>query len=224
MDDVSRFQKITSIAREMIEKGQASSMQEAMRIAEKQIDEPHEEAPAKIAPVESDQKITPETAPPVEPAPEQQAEQPAPDAPAEHPAPEQPAPTAQPAPVPEAKPPENVQSEIGQQTVMINKIVGTVNAQTEKIQDIEKKMNAIIADLAGLKDEIRRLKENPVTAPPLKPKAASAGQTQFKEEANPATAAAEVKSESKGSGGHVRSGAYNSDDVSIEKFFYYGNR
>ncbi|MBW2967166.1 hypothetical protein KY362_01630 [Candidatus Woesearchaeota archaeon] len=203
MDDVSRFQKITNIARELLDKGQAQNMQGAMRLAEKQLNAGEgaaHPAPEPIQPAETA-------------APEQTA-------PAEYPTPRPAAPRQAPDPV--ASPAQNP-DELGQIHVKMNKIIETVNAQTSQIQKFENKINSIIADLAAMKDEIRRLKENPVTAPPLKPKQASAGQTQFKEESKPATASAEVKSSGSGVG-HVRSGNYGSDDVSIEKFFYYGHK
>ena len=83
-------------------------------------------------------------------------------------------------------------------------------------------MQSLIADVTSLKEEIQKLKNSPVT-PPMKPKQEQAGQTQFKQEAQPAPAPKPEEKKKEGSG-HARTGNYNPDDVSIEKFFYYGHK
>ena len=201
MDDISKLQKINSVARELMKHGQASSMDEAVQKATQQIEsgsvleqQPmQEQAQAQEQPMEQQQEpaqeqaveeARPESAPEPEPAPDMQ----------EHPA-EQ----VMEQPQPEAQSPDVAQ----------------------KLAEMDNKINGLIAEMTVLKDEFRKLKESPVT-PPLKPKQAKEGQTQFKQESQPAPApkpATEERSE-----GHARSGKYKPDDVSIEKFFYYGNK
>ena len=55
----------------------------------------------------------------------------------------------------------------------------------------------------------------------MKKKDSEQGQTQFKQESVPSQPTAQKKPDGSG---HVRSGNYNSDDVSIEKVFYCGGK
>jgi len=96
-------------------------------------------------------------------------------------------------------------------------VMATLTDHTKKIEELNNKINRLIAELTELKEDIRKLKESPVT-PPLKPKEAKQGQTQFKQAAPPQPA------EEKKKEGHARTGNYKPDDVAIEKFFYYGSR
>ena len=112
-----------------------------------------------------------------------------------------------------------VEQLVSEQQTVLSRMTAVVNSHTNQFQginssinDLGAKMNGIIAEISSIKQEIGRLKENPVT-PPLKPKDVKVGQTQFRE-----PSATPQGSE----GGHVRTGKYNPDDVSIEKFFYYG--
>lgn len=182
MDDVSKLQKINSVARELMKHGQASSMDEAVRKATLQVEsgsvlvqqQMQEQAPVQMPEQQQEEYTEPEY------APEIRAEQPV----------ERPQPASQSPDV------------------------------AQKLAEMDNKINRLIAEMTALKDEFRKLKESPVT-PPMRQKDAKQGQTQFKQDTAPSQ---QPKQEEKKSEGHARSGNYKPDDVSIEKFFYYGNK
>ncbi|MBW2963840.1 hypothetical protein KY363_00115 [Candidatus Woesearchaeota archaeon] len=193
MDDFSKLQKINSVARELMKHGQASSMDEAMRLATQQ--------------VESGITIMPEA-----PSPETKA--------AEIPEP------AESVELPESSSASteeiinSVERIIGAQQTTVSRMTVTVNTQTRQIADLTAKMNMLITEMAGLKEDIKRFKENPVVQPPLPKKQAAEGQTQFKPgQEIPSNS---VKPQPEQSSGHARTGSFKPEDVSIEKFFYYG--
>jgi hypothetical protein len=198
MDDLSKLQKISNLARELMRHGQAQTMDIAMKLAKQQL--------------ESGTVSEYVSAPGAAPAASIQPAAPLPEVAAEVSLPKQ-----------EGASSEDivraVENLVGEQQTVLSRMTNVVNSHTNQFQGLSSsiselgaKMNGIIAEIASLKQEIGRLKESPVT-PPLRPKEAKQGQTQFKE---PSTAPAG------GEGPHVRSGKYTPDDVSIEKFFYYG--
>ncbi|MFC1742247.1 hypothetical protein ACFL3V_06960 [Nanoarchaeota archaeon] len=223
MDDVSKLQKINNLARELMSHGQASSMEEATRIAVQQIEgegmaagsgEVAAEAPA----VEG----MPEAPAPAEGVPEVPAAEGASDAPVV----EQLEEVSENVDMPR---PEDVSSEdlmhrfqdvVSSQQSAVSRMTNVINAQGKRMDDLNNKVNSLIAEIASLKDELRKVKENPVVAPPLKPKAAKEGQTQFKE-SQPAPTPEQKHPDASG---HARSGNYKPEDVAVDKVFYYGNR
>lgn len=193
MDDFSKLQKINSVARELMKHDQASSMDEAMRLA--------------IQQVESGITILPEA-----PSPDTKAEQ----------IPE----LSETVEMPESSGASteeiirSVERIIGTQQTTVSRVTVTVNTQARQIADLTAKINMLITEMAGLKEDMKRIRENPVTAPPLPKKQASEGQTQFKPgQEIPSNS---VKPQAETSSGHARTGLFKPEDVSIEKFFYYG--
>ncbi len=81
------------------------------------------------------------------------------------------------------------------------------------------KINGLIAEITSLKQTVEMLQNSPVT-PPLKHKAAESGQTQFKQESSPAP----TEQKPVAGNNHARTGNFKPEDVSVEKFFYYGQR
>lgn len=277
MNDISKIQQVNSIARELIKHGQASSMEEATKLALQQVESGSQAVVSPAPPVSLD---SPDSSAPVpEPAPEPspvepvKAEAPQPAAgslsdqesaqkamqglldnieqqgsgssesvqklsldnpevakepeaaaepeaePEQEAAEEQPETVSEPVPAPEPTPVETIQT-VTDAGTDVSHITSKVDAHAVRIDELHGKITSLIAEMTGLKEELRKLKENPVVAPPLKPKAAKEGQTQFKSEPQPVKPA-----EGKPSGdGHARTGNFNPDDVSIEKFFYCGTR
>jgi DNA polymerase III gamma/tau subunit len=257
MDDISKLQKINSIARELIKHGQATSMDEAMKIAIKQVDSgdilsaPAASASAVEAALQDTEEQTAQT--PEEdmraetsgPEPEISSEPAESTTPADTPLsadtslPEAPEPPKEPeAPVQETVEQQETESSIEQETgqdkaaaleklftgqqSILSSLTTTVNNQAKQIEDVTNKINALISEISGLKEELRKIKESPVTSAPLPKKEAKQGQTQFKTEAAPAPAPAPEPEKKTEGGGHARSGDYKPEDVSVEKFFYYG--
>jgi septum formation inhibitor MinC len=103
---------------------------------------------------------------------------------------------------------------------VIGSITNAVNSQAKQITEISNKINSLIMEISSIKEEIKKLKDSPVT-PPLKQKDVREGQTQFKQEVPTPPSPPQAQ---QSMSGHVRSGNYKPDDVSIEKFFYFGNR
>ncbi|MBW2997218.1 hypothetical protein KY349_02660 [Candidatus Woesearchaeota archaeon] len=207
MDDVSKLQKINSVARELMKHGQASSMEEAVQKATQQVEsggvleqQPMQEQPAEQQPEEA-------------PAPEMQGEE----QPQEQEVEVQ---QAEPEPAPEPAP--EMHEEQHSEPVEQPQPEAQSTDVAQRLAEMDNKINGLIAEMTALKDEIRRLKESPVT-PPLKPKQAKEGQTQFKQDPAPPPPPKQEGEENKGEG-HARSGHYKPGDVSVEKFFYYGNR
>jgi hypothetical protein len=198
MDDFSNIQKINTIARELMRHNQASSMDEAIRMATSQVESGN--IPQFLPSGGSSGGHA-----------------------AEH--------------LPEMQesvmlPKEGVSSDeiiraveslvAGQQTA-VSRMTNVVNAHSGQIQLFSDKINGLIAEIASLKDELRKLKENPVMPPPMKQKDAKEGQTQFKPGMEIPSTSVRPPPEASGSG-HARTGNFKPDDVSIEKFFYYGKR
>jgi hypothetical protein len=195
MDDFSKIQKINTIARELMRHSQASSMEEAIRMATTQVESG--DIPQYLPGDSASRGASPGA--------EQLAE------------------------MPESVelPKEGVSSDdmiravenlvAGQQTA-VSRMITVVNTHTSQMQGMGERVNGLIAEIASLKEEVRRLKENPVTPPPMRQKDAKEGQTQFKPEPQAAASSGQP------SGGHARTGNFKPDDVSIEKFFYYGKR
>jgi len=103
---------------------------------------------------------------------------------------------------------------------ILSQVSTKVDSHAVKIDELHNKITSLITEIAGLKEEVKKLRDSPVVAPPLKPKAAKEGQTQFKADPAPAQG-----SDLKPKGdGHARTGHYTPADVSIEKVFYCGNR
>jgi len=198
MDDLSKLQKISNLARELMRHGQAQTMDIAMKMAKQQLES------GMVSEYVSVPGGAPATsAPTAAPLPEVSAE----------------------VSIPMQEGTSNeeivraVEKLVGEQQTVLSRMTTVVNSHTNQFQGFNSKLNelsaqitSIIAEISSMKQEMSRMKENPVTSP-LKPKEMKQGQTQFKE-----PSAAPQGSE----GGHVRTGKYNPDDVSIEKFFYYG--
>jgi hypothetical protein len=205
MDDVSKIQKINNLARELMKHGQANSMEDAMRMASEQVESgsaPQDSA-ERVDPSEIEMPEATASEGTAEPVQEVQAES--------------------------AGAVEEVQAEApAVENAAVESVAASQPAESSadddvmrKLEELSAKLTSVIAEVVSLKEDVRKLKESPVT-PPLPKKEAKEGQTQFKQEGTPA-AAPEPKKEEKPAGeGHVRSGKYNPEDVSIEKFFYYG--
>jgi hypothetical protein len=201
MDDFSKIQKINTVARELMRHNQASSMDAAIRMATAQVESG--DIPQYL-PGGSSSGNMPAGADQLPEMPESVA-----------------------------LPKEGVSSEdiiraveslvAGQQTA-VSRMTNVINAHTSQMQGISEKMNMIIAEIASFKDELRRLKENPVTQPPMKQRDAKEGQTQFKPGSEIPSTSVRPPVESNSASGHARTGNFKPDDVSIEKFFYYGKR
>jgi len=220
MDDVSKVQQINNLARELMKHGQANSMEDAIKKAQDQV----EGGAAPAAPMpEAPQPPAQEGGGQQEGQPEQQ----------------QPPAEGEAAPAEHVEVPENVEVKaeegasaedimrkfedvVGRQQSAVSSVTNAVNAHTKQFEEMNAKINGLIAEMTSLKQAVEKLANSPVT-PPLKPKAAESGQTQFKQEGAPAPTPAPEQKPASG-GGHARTGNFNPDDVSIEKFFYYGNR
>ena len=198
MDDVSKIQNINNLARELMKHGQASSMEEAIKMATQQVE--LGQAPS----FEGGEQPQEEPAP--EPLPEmsENVEMPAPAEGEGH-----------------GDALHQMRQVLDGQQTGLSRMTNTINALTDQQQKMNEKVNMLIGEITSLKEEVSRLKESPVT-PPLRPKAAKEGQTQFKAESTPPPAPEPPKKED--GSGHARSGNYKPGDVSVEKFFYYGNK
>lgn len=200
MDDFSKIQKINTVARELMRHNQASSMDQAIRMATTQVESG--DIPQYLPGDSSSGSM--------------------------------PAGTDQLPEMPESAvlPKEGTNDDIiravealvaGQQTA-VSRMTNVINAHTSQMQGISEKMNMIIAEIASFKDELRRLKENPVTQPAMKQRDTKEGQTQFKPGSEIPSTSVRPPPENTNSSGHARTGNFQPSDVSIEKFFYYGNR
>ena len=213
MDDVSKIQQINSLARELMKHGQANSMDQAISMAQEQVES----------------GSVPKATMPEAPVPETSAEQPAEGTSVQ--------PTESPAPEPIEVVPQNIeapasdmgcdekvsalQNVLDRQQSALSSVTGTINHHQKQLEGMNNKINGLIGEIMTLKQAVERVQNSPVT-PPLKPKAAEQGQTQFKQENAPAPAPTEQKPAS--GGGHARTGNFSPEDVSVEKFFYYGQR
>ena len=194
MDDISLFQKVSNLARELMKHGQAQTMDEAMRMAKQQLES------GLVSEFVAMKAAAP--APTIaEQLPEVKAEV------------KLQAPSGD---VSSADIMRAVEQLVSEQQSIISRMAGIINTHTNQMQTMSNKINGIIAELTAMKEEIKQIKESPLS--PAKQKAAPAGQTQFKPEAAPAPAQSGFNS----GVGHARSGNYKPEDVSIEKFFYYG--
>ncbi|MBN1544515.1 hypothetical protein JW898_03570 [Candidatus Woesearchaeota archaeon] len=195
MNDTSNIQKINSLARELMKHGQASSMDQAISLATERVNSG--DIPEYLPQGGQASKE------PAKPLPEmsESAELPKGDVSTED--------------IIAA-----VERLVSAQQTAVSRMTNVVNQHTSQMQDFSSKINTLIAEITTLRQEVEKLKQSPV-APSLRPKDAGSGQTQFKQEAAPPRPAPEQK---KDGSGHARSGNYKPEDVSIEKFFYYGNR
>ncbi len=206
MDDISKLQKINQVARELMKHGQAQSMDEAVKKATAQVEGGSVLQQAPVQPAVE----MPE-------APEPEEEQTHEDDQMSEGTPE-PEPAAQ-VEMPRMEGGADMSRIIDQQQSIISSMTNAVNAHSRQMDDMNNKINGLIAELTSMKSELQTMKESPVS-PPMKKRDAEHGQTQFKQEAaQPAEGEKKPKGE-----GHARTGNYNPDDVSIEKFFYYGGK
>ena len=197
MDDISKLQKINELARELMKHGQAQSMEEAVKKATEQIygGDVSEQVPEAPSPDEPVQVA--------EPLPEVLEHA---DTSPEH--------------TSDGDRLSSVDNKVSQQQTILSRMTIAVNANTQQLNVIESKINGLIAELTTIKSELNNIKESPVS-PPMKKKDSEQGQTQFKHESVPPQPTQTRKPDGTG---HVRSGNYTSDDVSIEKVFYYGGK
>ncbi len=219
MVDFSKLQKISNIARELMKHGQANSMDEAMRIASEQVEngtvpEYMETTPATpTASIEvptmesvsndnvSNDNVSNDNVSSENASAEVQVEQ-----------------TVAPADADL----QRVTHIINQQQSTIAKLSTVLNVHTNQLNEVaglKTKFNQLLKELTELKEEVGKIKRSPMTPAP-----SASGQTTFKA---PKTAAPEQPASppTKPQGtGHARSGNYVSDDVSIEKFFYFGGK
>lgn len=207
MDDISKLQKINQVARELMKHGQAHSMDEAVKKATAQVEG---ESVLQQVPVQPVAEM------PEAPEPEgeaiQQEDQVADGA-------SEPEPAAQ-VEMPSVEEGADVSRIVDQQQSILSSMTNAVNAHSRQMDDMNNKINGLIAELTSMKSELQKMKESPVS-PPMKKKDIDHGQTQFKQDAAQPPVGSEKKSEG---GGHVRTGNYDPGDVSVEKFFYYGGK
>lgn len=213
MDDISRIQKVNSLARELMKHGQASSMEQAIRLAMQQVESGASDFMSNIQSCQI----------PEPPSPggficSQDVFSAAASSAAAFPAVDQP--VTAPASSAEFDNFHALHNLVSKQQNVVGSMANAVNYQAKQISDINNKINILITEISALKEEIKKLKDSPVT-PPLKQKDAKEGQTQFKQEIPTPPSPPHGQQPMSG---HVRSGNYKPDDVSIEKFFYFGNR
>jgi len=195
MDDISKYQKINNLARELMRHGQASSMDEAIRKAAQQVESGAADMFKTVSSTVSAESI-----------PEMQES----------------------VVLPSHEGASNddilrqLEQLIGTQQTAVSRMTGIVNTHSSQIQDMTLKMMSLISEITELKEELRKVKDNPVAPASVRPKDVRDGQTQFKPGAEIPSNSVRPKPDA--SGGHARSGNYKSEDVSIEKFFYFGNR
>ncbi|HII71985.1 TPA: hypothetical protein HA265_04490 [Candidatus Woesearchaeota archaeon] len=208
MVDFSKLQKISNLARELMKHGQANSMDEAMRLASQQVESGN----------------IPEYV----------------DAPAPPPSSAGPKMAVEHIDVPDLKMPEvkegadqgdmvrQLQEIVNRQQSTIAKLSTIINVHTNQLTELGQagdKFNRLVAEISEIKSDLKKLKESPVMPSP-----GSKGQTSFKPSSpqmpQPPEGGRveEIKKSAPTSSGHARSGNYQSEDVSIEKFFYYGGR
>ncbi len=192
MDDISKFQKISNLARELMKHGQSTTMDDAMRKAAQQVESG---AADLVSPAVTMQA---ESLPPVQESFTVSSN------------------------VPQDELMREFEKLVGQQQTTLSKMTSIVNVHGEQMRDLSLKIMSMLTDLADLKEQVKNLKENPVVSPPLKNKDAKEGQTQFKPGSE--IPSHSVRPQPTTSTAHARSGSYKSEDVSIEKFFYFGNR
>lgn len=197
VDDLSKFQKISNLARELMRHGQASTMDVAMKMAQQQVESG---MVSEFVAMKSAQPA----APVADQLPEVKAE-------VKLQAPEADAGSAD-----ILRAVENLVSE---QQSIISRMAGVINTHTNQMQAMSNKINGIIAEITSMKEELNKIKESPV-APSMKK--AQPGQTQFKPEIVGAPPQSQQSAPPAAGVSHARTGTYKPEDVSIEKFFYYG--
>ena len=200
MNDASRIQQINNMARELMKHGQASTMDDAMKKAQAQLNgQPGGRIPAPAVSLSNPSSEAPKNFSSdshLAGADISQNGSGSSDACCDDAMKNQ------------------VMDTISKHQTTLSHIVNTVNMHSESIEKFDAKLNSLIQDIADLKQKVQRLGQRPADPQPVK-------------EAGPAVnvqTAPEQKSQQAQSGGHVRSGNYKSDDVSIEKFFYFGHK
>jgi len=193
MDDLSKFQKMSNLARELMKHGQAVTMDQAMSMAKQQIE----------AGMVSEFVPSAPSAPVAEQLPEVRTEV------------KLAAPTGD---VASSEIMRAVEQLVSEQQSIIARMAGIINTHTNQMQTMSGKINGIIAEITSMKEELKGMKESPISQSPKR--TIQQGQTQFKPEVSQAAASAPAAA-STGSG-HARTGNFKPEDVSIEKFFYYG--
>ena len=203
MVDFSKLQKISSLARELMKHGQASSMDEAMRQASQQVESGNVpefvETPNNVPPVSSSEP-TPVIETPVT------VEMPRHEEGQDH-----------------SEVFRKFEEILSRQQTTLAKISTIANVHTNQLTEVASmtsKFNSLVAEITQLKEEVRKLKESPVMPSPGR-----AGQTSFKPSSSNPSPSSSAPAEKKPDGtGHARSGNYNPGDVSIEKMFYMGGK
>ncbi|MFC1723265.1 hypothetical protein ACFL0V_03940 [Nanoarchaeota archaeon] len=199
MVDFSKLQKISNLARELMKLGQASSMDEAMKLASHQIESGTVPEALDVGPTTPLHNTEPQT----------ESEQ---------------VQVTESIHLPESDNQNELvtkmQEIINNQQASIAKLSTILNVHTNQLKESvsNQKFNQLVNEITTLKDRVRKLQESPTMPAPQK----KTGQTQFKPANPPETSQPEQPKQD--SSGHARSGNYKSDDVSIEKFFYYGGK
>ncbi len=201
MVDFSKLQKISNLARELMKHGQASSMEQAMKMASEQIESGNVPEYVSAEPAQSKESETIEV--------QEEVSMPEIDDDTDH-----------------MELFKKLEEIVSRQQSTIAKLSTIANVHTNQLSDLTEmsgRFNSLVNDLTQLKEKVQKLEESPVM-----PKKKEGGQTTFKPTTPPAQQAPESAEQSapaqpKGDG-HARSGNYQSDDVSIEKFFYYGGK
>jgi hypothetical protein len=191
MDDLSKFQKISSLARELMKHGQAQTMDEAMKLATQQVESGNipvymeGSAPAKI-------EAIPEVPEEIK--------------------------LVKPSEAPNDAIIEQIEKLISGQQTTLSRMTGVVNAHTSQIQATSAQITQLLAEISQLREDVKKIKESPV-APALPKRDAVQGQTQFKPGSEiPSTS---VRPTHEAPTSHARTGSFKPEDVSIEKFFSF---
>ena len=214
--EIHEIQKINSLARELMKYGQASSMEEALRLAQAQI----ANGGGGSTLVESATVVETEVAKAPELISEQKEE----------------SKQEEPLPIEELKSEvqqENSKSELVvqeesslqaasvvqptpqgdvQHNETVNKLLQISNAHTTQIKDLHAKLNSLIQEVANYKEQAKKFASSPIMVPEQNGEKKVVPQTTFKPQ---------LKEEKKVS---PRSGNYKSADVAIDKFFYCGGK
>ncbi len=209
MVDFSKLQKVSNLARELMKHGQANSMDEAMKMASQQIESGNVPEYVDI------EAPSPGSESPVPPTSQGSSSSVVSDVPEK-------------VALPEIKPEsgsdevlKKLEDVISQQQSNIAKLSGIINTHTNQLNEVYplvSKFNGLIAEIAELKAMVKKLQESPMMPAPDKK-----GQTVFKP-SSPPKPPQDSSSQRPSGTGHARSGNYQPDDVSIEKFFYYGGK
>ena len=203
--NIEEVQKINNLARELMRYGQASSMEEALRLAQSQLANGSDGTHLKETSVldaqnkteSSDQNKTEQTTSEVI------------------------APVAQePAEIP--KPVEVVPKETSVSTVsekgdneVIKRLIQITNVHTTHIKELHEKLNSLLQEVAKFREQTKKFASSPVMVPSEQ----ASSKTPVKEPQT--TFKPQPVEEKKAS---PRSGTYKSEDVAIDKFFYCGGK